>query len=62
MKIQDQIIKLMMRKSGVTLGECVARGFNANTSRRILGHEHGKQISRKCLVSGKYACAYVIEE
>lgn len=62
MTIKDQIVKLMSRKSGVTLGECVARGFNANTSRRILGHEHGKQISRKCRASGEYACAYVIEE
>lgn len=62
MTIEAQIIKLMSRKSGVTLAECVARGFNENTARRILGAQHGKQISRKCRDSGKYACAYVIEE
>jgi len=62
MTIEQQIVKLMSRKSGVTLGECVERGFNPNTARRILGAQYGKQISRKCRVNGNYACAYVIEE
>lgn len=61
MTISQQIEKLMMRKNGVTLGECVARGINKNTARRILGADHGKQISRKCRATDKYACAYVIE-
>jgi len=37
MTIEQQIVKLMSRKSGVTLGECVERGYNPNTARRILG-------------------------
>jgi hypothetical protein len=67
MTIEQQIIKEMKKKTGTTIGELVAKGFNANTARRVCGHMTGlssihfsySKKKRKCRATGKQATAYI---